>query len=176
MKKVKVTFWLLGFGCGIALAGMIGTLLTLRIDISSQRISTRENDVVDELIKEKQDDVEKKSNEVSSIDSSPDNGIERDDNNGQILMENEELSFAADDQTSIVEQQNEAETYREVSIPNASSANEICTILENAGIVENGKDFLSYIKEHKKQTRLKNGTLSLPTDASYETLLELLLI
>lgn len=176
MKKVKVTFWLLGFGCGIALAGMIGTLLTLRIDISAQRISTRENDVVDELIKEKQDDVEKKSNEVSSIDSSPDNGIEKNDNHGQILMENEDPSFTADDQTSIVEQQNEAETYREVSIPNASSANEICTILENEGIVENGKDFLSYIKEHKKQTRLKNGRLSLPTDASYETLLELLLI
>lgn len=175
MKKVKVTFWILGFGCGIALAGMIGTLLTLRIDTSSQRISTRENDSVDEQIKEQQDDIEEKSDEGSSIDSSHDNDIEE-DNNGQIIMENEDPSFATDDKMSIVEQQKEVETYREVYIPNASSAQSICTILEKAGIVADGKDFLSYIKEHKKQTRLKNGTLNLPTDASYETLLELLII
>lgn len=176
MKKVKVTFWLLGFGCGIALAGMIGTLLTLRIDTSSQRLSTRENDIVDKQIKEQQDDTGEKSNEGSSIDSSQDDSIEEDNNNGQIVNKNEDPSLATDDNMKIVEQQNEAETYREVYIPNASSANAICTILEKAGIVENGKDFLSYIKEHKKQTRLKNGTLSLPIDANYETLLELLLI
>ena len=39
MKKVKFTFWLLGFGCGMILTGMLGTLLTLKVDfevVSSQ--------------------------------------------------------------------------------------------------------------------------------------------
>lgn len=176
MKKVKVTFWLLGFGCGIALAGMIATLLTLRIDTSSQRISTRKSDVLDEQIKENEDNVEEKNDERSSIESSDDNNIEKEINDGRIAMEDKEQSFGNDDKTSVIEQQNKERDYYEVDIPNASSANEICIILEKAGIVEDGKDFLSYIKEHKKQTRLKNGRINLPSYADYETLLALLLI
>lgn len=72
-------------------------------------------------------------------------------------------------------QQKEVKNYCEVYISDTSSASEICEILEEAGIVESGKDFHEYIKEHRKQTRLKDGMLNLPIQSDYETLLALLL-
>lgn len=175
MKKVKVTFWLLGFGCGIALAGMIGTLLTLRIDLSVQQLNTKEDNVADEVREEKRNSIEAQGSKDDSLDTVLDDSIQDEVSDHQV-MENDKGEFVRDDLMPISGMQQEvAINYYEVHIPNNSSASEICAILEEAGIVESGKDFLEYIKEHKKQTRLKNGTFKLPMYTDYDTLLALLL-
>lgn len=42
MKKVKFTFWLLGFGCGVILAGIIGTFLSLRINLKTVGVEEKQ--------------------------------------------------------------------------------------------------------------------------------------
>ena len=168
MKKVKVTFWLLGFGCGIALAGMIGTLFTLRIDsVIQQQTNVKENTIIDEAKIERQNNTKEQSNEESSVDPVLSKNSQENLNDNQTTID----SYMP----AIDTQQKEVNNYCEVYIPDTSSASEICEILEEAGIVESGKDFHEYIKEHRKQTRLKDGMLNLPIQSDYETLLALLL-
>lgn len=178
MKKVKVTFWLLGFGCGIALAGIVGTLLTLRVDARMQESSRQENNVNnvgEESRIESQSNMESEKNKENSIDSVLSESIQEDISSNQVVINNKE-EHTRDNHLQAIERQEEIiESYCIVHIPNTSSASEICTLLEEAGIVENGKDFLEYIKAHKKQTRLRYGTLNLPNHTDYETLLTLLL-
>lgn len=177
MKKVKVTFWLLGFGCGIALAGMIGTLLSLRIDVMGQQASTKENTTLNKVSQreESQNPTDKQSVEGSHTDLAK--GEEKEEQlRGSEVEEAHMAESSADSHTSIITTDEETlEKHYEVFIPNNSSASQICSILEEVGVVESGKDFLTYIKEHKKQTRLKDGKLTLPVQADYETLLALLL-
>jgi len=175
MKKVKVTFWLLGFGCGIALAGMIGTLLSLRIDGFVQQADVKESNSVSEIKEENQNDTNEQVTKENNIDLVL-SEASQDQLSGNQAVESNEEEPSLDNHTSMTGTQQElTEKYYEVFIPNNSSASEICAILEQVGIVESGKDFLSYIKEHKKQTRLKDGTLKLPMQTDYETLLALLL-
>lgn len=181
MKKVKVTFWLLGFGCGIALAGIIGTLLTLRVDAHMEELSAQENNVnsvIEEWRTESQSNMETKTDKENPND--PELSERRqeeveDTYSNQVAINNKEELTNENDMQTIDLKQETIESYYKVHIPNTSSASEICTILEKEGIVEDGKDFLKYIKEHKKQTRLRYGTLNLPKHADYETLLTLLL-
>lgn len=168
MKKVKFTFWLLGFGCGMILTGMLGTLLTLKVDfevVSSQddqihntmQPLTKENKEIENLSLEESDTV------------SEDEPI-KEDNLIEDLVGEKENTLKLEEST--IETQEKYEVY----IPDQSGASEICRILEQAGIIENGKDFLEYIKENEKQTKLKNGYLELPYNADYATLLELLVV
>ncbi len=175
MKKVKVTFWLLGFGCGIALAGMIGTLLSLRIDAIVQYTNIAENNRVDEIREENQEDATKQNAEESSADLVLSDADKEQLSTNEAVESNREEPFVDDHTSTISTEQEVTEKLYEVFIPNNSSASEICTILEEVGIVESGEDFLAYIREHKKQTRLKDGSLQLPMLADYETLLALLL-
>lgn len=168
MKKVKFTFWLLGFGCGMILTGMLGTLLTLKVDfevvssqedqkLSTMQSMTNEHEEIEELTLEENE-------KVSEV-----NPTEEDDLTKDLVEEKKNIS---DIEESTIKVQEKYEIY----IPEQSGASEICTILEQAGLVENGKDFLGYIKENGKQTKLKNGYLELPYNADYATLLELLVV
>lgn len=168
MKKVKFTFWLLGFGCGMILTGMLGTLLTLKVDfevVSSQDDQT--HNTMQPLTKEDKE-IENLSLEESDT-VSEDEPI-KEDNLIEDLVGEKENTLKLEEST--VETQEKYEVY----IPDQSGASEICRILEQAGIIENGKDFLEYIKENEKQTKLKNGYLELPYNADYATLLELLVV
>lgn len=171
MKKVKVTFWLLGFGCGITLAGIIGTLLTLRVDAHMQELGRQENNtnnIAEESRIESQSNIESEKNKENPIDPVLSESIQKDTNSNQVVIDNHTQTIETKEKI--------IESYCTVHIPNTSSASDICTILEEAGVVENGKDFLEYIKAHKKQTRLRNGTHNLPKHTDYETLLTLLLM
>lgn len=179
MKKLKVTFWLLGFGCGIILAGIVGTLLTLRVDARVQEVNRKENnvnDIVEESRIESPNSLESERNTEALIDPVLNESIQKDTNNNQIMINSKE-EFNGDHPTQDIEAKEEIiESYYTVYIPSTSSASDICVILEEAGIVESGEDFLDYIKVHKKQTRLRHGTQNLPKHTDYETLLTLLLM
>ncbi|MDF2596068.1 MAG: aminodeoxychorismate lyase [Clostridia bacterium] len=63
-----------------------------------------------------------------------------------------------------------------IYIPGNLTASQICIILEQEGIIEDAKEFSNYLIQNKKTTYLKDGTITLPTDASYEELMKQLLI
>ena len=168
MKKVKLTFWLIGFGCGMVVTGMIGALLCLNIQTESKEqayvikgsMVNESKEEKEQMIQESQDEVPKYSNEVDAKSESQIGAERTIHQQEQSQKTNEELETAMQE-----------EKFCEVVIPNNLSASEICKVLEEKGIVEDGKAFLTYIKERKKQTYLKSGHYHLRMNASYEELL-----
>lgn len=178
MKNLKVTFWLLGFGCGIMLAGIVGTLLTLKVDAHMQEVNRKKNNVnniIEESKIESPNSLESERHTEAPIDSVLNESIQTDTNNDPIINSKEESDGEHPTQP-IQAKEETTESYYTIYIPSTSSASDICILLEKAGIVESGEDFLSYIKVHKKQTQLRHGTQNLPKHTDYETLLTLLLM
>lgn len=180
MKKIKVTFWLLGFGCGITFAGTIGTWVTLQIDASIHKENQEENEKnekIQEFEAENEISLKNKSQQENLKDFEQDREYveQKDVNNNQVMVDNKEELIGGDENKAIEKQEEKTEEYCEVFIPSTSGATDICSILEAAGVIESGKEFRRYIKEQEKQTYLKDGTFNLPKGADYETLLALLL-
>ena len=168
MKKVKLTFWLIGFGCGIVVTGMIGALLCLNVKVEPKDQVYAINDSISNqleeekalMIQESQIETQKHSNEVNAKSES------------QTVAETKFTQQDSDQKNNqdfgtVIEE----EKFCEVVIPSNLSASEICKLLEEKGIVEDGKAFLAYIKERKKQTYLKSGHYNLQINVSYEELL-----
>ena len=180
MKKIKRTFWLLGFGCGITFAGTIGTWVTLQIDTGIEQSSqeqSKQNEKMEEFEAQNQTDLKNTSQKENLQDSeqAKEYRQEKDVNNNQVVVDNKKELTGGEENKTIKEHEEKIEEYCEVFIPSTSGASDICSILESAGVIESGKEFRRYIKEQGKQTYLKDGTFSLPKGADYETLLALLL-
>lgn len=165
MKQIKMTYWLLGFGCGIILSGIVGTICTLnvqeyKISVSStEELEPIETNNQDEEIKPDNEKVEEYKTEkyedeiqVSNQDSSETDRLEV---NAQIPEEIPE----------------EIEIY----IPSMSNATEIAGILEDAEIIDDSKAFIDFLKQNKKTTKLKHGKITFPKIVTYEEILSILL-
>ena len=180
MKKIKITFWLLGFGCGITLAGIAGTWMTLQIDASIQQENqdkNKTNPKTDNIQLENQTSIENKNQQENLKNPIQNKEVleEKEINNNQAVVDNKEELIGGDESKAVEESKEKIKDYYEVFIPNTSGASDICSILEAAGVIENGKEFHQYIKTQGKQAYLKDGTFKLPKNADYETLLALLL-
>ena len=154
MKKIKFTFWLLGFGCGMAFTGILGTFISLKVVPMS---------IVQETHKSLSEDVAQSEGEMPTQ-------LSQVDENAQ----NQQSNINGDGQES--ESLEQEALYREIDIPSVYSASEICQLLQEEGIVEDGKAFLEYIRERKLQRYLQDGHLKLPLNASYEELLNELIV
>lgn len=177
MKKVKVTFWIMGFGCGIVLAGMIGTLVSLKtvgriqeIQEENKITSQIEQQVTDQEFKNEDNKYKEQSSTLNEINN---NSQMENINNNEAIANNKEESVGNTENESI--ETNNDKMYQEVFIPSTSGSGDICRILEAAGVIEDGDAFHEYIKAKNKQKYLKDGTFSFPKDADYETLLKMLL-
>ena len=164
MKQVKLTFWLIGFGCGIVITGITGALITLNISTNGveQVVSSDglENQATKQFVVENQEihTTEEELQEIQKSDQQVETKIQQND------MES--------NQSVEVTDQEEIEQLCEVIIPNKVTASEICQILQECGVVEDGTELLAYIKERKQQTLLKSGKLILPIGGTYEEILE----
>lgn len=165
MKKTKLTFWIIGFGCGMVTTGMIGALLCLNIKTTETIESTTQ--IEQEQLKETTlPSLVDEQNEVTS------------DVNNQEQIEVEKLDESEmEAETVLQETMQEKEviqeaTIKEVIIPSKVTAGEICRILEGAGIIDNADNFLTYIRAKQKQTQLKSGVYQLPINADYEIVLD----
>ena len=184
MKRMKVTFWLLGFGCGVVFMGILGTwiALTLQVD-KEQETQVNNHNLLEEVIRdseENEDDLESKDSLLNPAEDK--NNLQADIiNNNEMIVDNKE-ELIGGEQLQILEE-NQAteqveeiieEAYCEVFIPSTSGSGDICRLLEAAGVVEDGEAFHEYIKVKGKQKYLKDGTFNFPKDANYETLLKIL--
>lgn len=166
MKQNRLTFWLIGFGCGMIVTGMISAVIGLNISINTQKnISDNVNILKDENTQVSMEINREKPLKENTIDTSL---------NTETVINNKNNSevYVTETLDDTIEHTPE---FCEVKIPSRVSASMICQILEEHGIVENGQDFLKYIKEQKKQTLLKSGDYTLQIGASYEEILTQLL-
>ena len=175
MKKMKFTFWLLGFGCGMALTGIIGTFCVLNVKMESQP----EN--VSLAVTEKLDVVETTETPSESISktsimpskttleySENQRQEEKQTPSGRVEVTNQDEKA----KETIDKEVGMEEVYKTITIPKAVGAKQICDLLEEEGLIDNADDFLTYIKSYKKQRFLKHGELTLPLNVDYERLLE----
>lgn len=178
MKRVKITFWILGFGCGVILTGIIGVLVSLKANYSVQKM------LLEERYKEQQVEANQTNSvENHKIQNEGASQEEQNEANKQVTSSVESKKPAKQDQNSAKDHSNvsnQASTQKAeqvvgkkgVTIPSRLSASEICTLLEKEGIVDDGKAFLDYIKKQKKQAYLRAGYYELSIGGSYLEILD----
>lgn len=160
MKQIKRTYWLLGFGCGIVLSGIIGAITALGIQDDGKKISNVLQQQVEQTYK-KQDQ------------NTQDNETE-DEYKTQKYEEKHEVNESVSLPTNIPDVEvKEIETI-EVYIPSKATAREIATILHEHGVVDDATSFLEFVREQKKTTKLKDGNLTFVKNESYEEVLNTL--
>ena len=154
MKKLKFTFWLLGFGCGVTVTGIIGVFVSLKIETpKNEQVATYEK-----VVKEAPSMMPLE--EIAEVTSE---SLKEE----QMVNETEkslEPSAAVNEEETIA--------YKVIDIPKSASAKEICELLEKEGVIEDSEAFLDYIRSKKKQRFLLYGKLSLPVGTSMEVLLD----
>lgn len=160
MKQIKRTYWLLGFGCGIVLSGIIGAITALGIQDDGKKVSGVLEQEVEQTYKKQEQN--RQNNET--VDEYKTQKYEE----KQEVVESEALP------THIPNVEvKEIETI-EVYIPSKAIAREIAFILHEHGVVDDATSFLEFVREQKKTTKLKDGNLTFVKNASYEEILNTL--
>ena len=168
MKKVKVTFWIIGFGCGIVVTGIIGALLTLNVQQKEKDEVYAESPKLEESTIISPESISDESKQHNLVEDEQ----KKVENSAIETNENQEQNNETQEQNNVDEQ---VKVIQNVIIPSKLNASEICEILEKNGVVKDGDDFLKYVKEQKKQTYLKSGEYNLPVEASYDIILNKLI-
>lgn len=155
-----MTYWLLGFGCGIILSGIMGTIFSLNITQYTRDLNNNK--------------------EISVVKENNRNQIEKIETDSLEEYKTEKYGKKT---TNVEQESSDIETIDyakvtsenvEVYIPSQSMATDIAEILEAAGIIENSSTFVNFMKEKKKTTKLKSGKIIFSKNLSYEEILEIL--
>lgn len=93
---------------------------------------------------------------------------------GTIMDREVPVVNANKDKEEIVSQDDKIATSRTIYIPKGMGAGDVCSLLKQMTIVEDDEAFLAYIKENKKEKKIKDGRFNLQTKMSYKQLLEAL--
>jgi cell division protein YceG involved in septum cleavage len=154
-------FWLIGLGCGMVLSGIIMIVLILNAQEYKQEIVGQFSNQPVQNAKETFN-----INQVSPTE--PIEDIEEQQSESDDLRKEEYIEEPVAEEIEPVD--------KVIYIPGNLTALQVCIILEQEGIIEDAKGFSDYLVKNKQTTYLKNGTITLPTDASYEELMKQLLI
>ena len=172
MKNRRMLYIILGFGCGLVLAGVVGLITSLNpqaytISENSQMQDNKESSASDIKDNNKVEEykIEQYINEnVTEEDQGDEKETLKNQNIGVVKNEVSEVTedkkatnrhIAANSEEQIVEN----EDYIYVDIPKDFGATEICQLLEQEKIIENADEFLTYIREEDKQTKLLDGRI-----------------
>lgn len=156
MKRIKMTFWIIGFGCGMMVTAMIGVLLSL--NLSTTKI---EEPIVKAIVSESNDKQNKPNN------------IKKDET--IVNIESQENKALTEVQKEAEEEKKIETTDKpkscEITILDHYSGNDICQLLEEKGLVDNAESFRQYIWSQNKEKSLYSGTINIPYGLSYAELL-----
>lgn len=155
--KKSFTFWLVGFGCGIILSGLIGVVMLLNTDEYKNSINTQidRSETTAPTLAEL--DASESDEDLGDSEIEVNNNLESDEKSNNEQIEIEESG-------QII-----------VNIPSGLTASETCKLLEEYGVVEDGDAFNEYIRSKQKTTKLREGEREFPKNATYEEVLDLLL-
>lgn len=163
MKRIhnkKFIFWLIGLGCGMILSGVLMIVLSFYV-------SPYPKDTNDHVSDQTQQQIIEQLNAIQSkLPSAVDDTSKADTNKDDINKDDTTIQLAQEATT----------TATIIYIPKNVTAYYICVVLQQEGIISDAKDFAEYIKQQKKTASLKSGEIRVPFNASYEELLDLLII
>jgi len=160
----KFVFWLIGLGCGMTLSGIMMMILVLNIkeyqqDLVNHFTSSEQKQTTDSL----NNDPVSSSEPVETSDNLANNTTEPQDANEEPKSE------------VVLEEVKKPETIT-LFIPKDASALRICELLQKEEIISDAQDFSKYIVANKKTKYLKDGEIVFPIGATYEVLLNILVV
>lgn len=167
MKNLKFTFWLIGFGCGMVVSGIIGVLFT--INLQAHETASEPIEIVTDQLKQRELEEEKKV-EVKNEQVIQDGKMRLD---MDVNKQNSEITPSSELTTTstikVVQKK-----YCEMEIPKNMSAVEICELLEEKGVISSSEAFLEYVKSQNMQSRLRAGKVKVPILGSHKDILDAL--
>lgn len=158
---MKKTYWLLGFGCGIVLSGIIGAIMALGIQEYSEEAAP---EVEREMI-QSNENLDKGAINNETVDEYKTEKYEQD----QTINEGVSTDIKVEEDIKV-----EAPETIEVYVPERMIASEIAMLLEEYGVIEDAITFVEFVREQKKTTKLQDGKLIFDKNGSYEEILEIL--
>ncbi|PHV71770.1 hypothetical protein CS063_04215 [Sporanaerobium hydrogeniformans] len=165
----KVTFWLIGLGCGMIISG-----ITMMVYILSCESAIREIVKENEVHAEKQtDEIKAQQIEIPSNEKISSALQELKQEISGLKKETQEEEGIEKSSTLTDENQNEK---IKVFISKRMNAIEICKLLKEAGVIEDEKNFFDYVSAQNKTRYLKSGVLEFEKEASNEEILAILAI
>lgn len=163
-KKKNFIFWLIGLGCGFILSGIVVMLCLLQVEEYRNSLWKVQDQVGQEQ------SIQEITRKTSLPQTSPENVVtDVPEEINKIVSSKEE---DAELNTSEIEEENDM---IKISIPRNLSASQTCEILENEGVVGDGKALTEYIKAEEKTTKLRSGNFIFEENMSYEEILDILL-
>lgn len=166
IKKLKLTYWLLGFGCGIVLSGTMGILYSLNIQEYRSDVNSGKSVAV--TPENSQNPI--KTSEINEPEQYKTEKYEKQEH--IIKQESPEQESPNRDNSSSNKILSES---LEVFIPSQSRATDIAKILEVAGVLENSNAFIQFIEDQNKTTKLRHGSLIFRKNLNYEEILDILI-
>lgn len=167
MKKIKLTFWIIGFGCGVMVTAMVGMILSLNMEQSTPQAALKTEPIIKATTKNVVED--NKQEQTINIKNEEDVNIEEETLEVKdTLNQTEEMTHA---NASLENEEKEEPKTCQITISDEFSGQDICNLLEEKGLVDDGEAFRHYIWSQNKQRALHSGTITLPYGLSYEELL-----
>lgn len=186
MKKTKLTFWLIGFGCGIMVTSMVNVLITLNLtptdvqqSIKNDILAPTTQTITETISNEKTDmptnikienideQLHKDTTSVEEINTTIENQTEPTNTS---VEQTEDMTKT----TEKAEQTTQTSKTCQITITDYLSGNDICKMLAEKGLVDDADAFRKYIWEQGKAKALNSGTIDIPYGLSYAELLTLL--
>ncbi len=174
--KKKLIYGLIGFGCGVALSGIMMLVVVLNTEEYQQGLV---NYQIRDRAYSPETEANKMINKDIIIDSANTSTNMEDRNSNAVVEILEPVSTEQADSSQaegLQEDMGQADEPQMITviIPKHSSSERICQILEEQGVVADGEDFERYIRLNKRSKYLRSGPVVLPAHAEYDKLLEIL--
>ncbi|MDF2612661.1 MAG: endolytic transglycosylase MltG [Clostridia bacterium] len=170
----RFVFWLIGFGCGIILSGIIMIGFIFNTAEYQGQLADRVSNS------------EKEKNSPSAAESAADNSeinqIIDNTVNASVSDQESDEEDSKQQTDTITEsalpevKQEEKEQTITVYIPNNTNATKVCQLLEQEGVVQDGEDFLNFIIKNGKTKKLRGNIEKVfPLNGDYDVILNILI-
>ncbi|MGL4362278.1 MAG: hypothetical protein ACRCSG_03235 [Cellulosilyticaceae bacterium] len=165
-KRENWTYLLIGIGCGFVVSGIFMVVISLKIGQEVEHINNINKQ-----------EIQKLSNQLINLEKEI---LEKEKLQEKEIQEKElQEKVENTNKNNLDEQISDAQTEEKekikVVIPSYYDSVQITKYLEKNGIVEDGEKLHEMIKEQKKTTKLRTGTLYFNENASNSEVLDVLL-
>ncbi len=165
MKNIRRIYVVLGLGAGITLSGILGLVSSLGMVSSMSELDRVEKESTGNTQTDVKDTDE--TNNEYKIDKYDEESV---------VKEEIEDKVEVTDQDKVEEQKEATDETNSTTIviPKNYGATEISKFLEENGIIEDWYEFLVFTRESGQATKLKDGTITMPSGATNEEILDIL--
>jgi hypothetical protein len=193
-KKQKFIYWLLGFGSGIILSGILMTIIGLRVANSTIKENEHGQKIGQEAIYEtritnlpngghedENFEIQSSGEYTTLVDQKQELTHEEISNDevkiDKVLEEVEAIEEVevVEENRELIQEENALLKTKRVFIASDATATSIARQLERQEIIEDANDFVTYIRKAGKLNVLRSGHFVFPEKATYEEALKILL-